>query len=141
MVLLNESWMASRAQFAEPVRLVGLDEPGELVVTDLTPGIPVLTDRKSSTEQHGFVGTGEVLVAEAFDPGWRLLVGERIVAPEMSFGWAMRFDSPLEGPAALWHIRPDWVADRVVVQIILWAVIARIAVSERRKPTQIGRPT
>ena len=141
MVLLNESWMASRAQFAEPVRLVGLDEPGELVVTDLTPGIPVLTDRKSSTEQHGFVGTGEVLVAEAFDPGWRLLVGERIVAPEMSFGWAMRFDSPLEGPAALWHVRPDWVADRVVVQIVLWLVIARIAVSERRKPTQIGPPT
>ena len=35
-VLLNESWMSSRAQFAEPVRLAGLDEPGELVVTDLT---------------------------------------------------------------------------------------------------------
>ena len=140
MVLLNESWMSSRAQFADPVRLVGLDQPGELVVTDLTPGIPVLTDRKSSTEQHGFVGIGEVLVAEAFDPHWRLLIGERIVAPEMSFGWAMRFDSPLAGPAALWRVRPDPVADRVVVQIALWAVIARIAISERRKPNLVGPP-
>ena len=102
--------------------------------------IPVLTDRKSSTEQHGFVGIGEVLVAEAFDPHWRLLIGERIVAPEMSFGWAMRFDSPLAGPAALWRVRPDPVADRVVVQIALWAVIARIAISERRKPNLVGPP-
>ena len=141
MILFNESWMSSRAQFAEPVRLAGLDEPGELVVTDLTSGIAVLTERKSSREQHGFVGVGEVLVADAFDPRWRLLVGEEIVEPEMSFGWAMRFSSPVAGPAALWHIRPNSVADRVVVQIALWAVIARITISERRKTRQIGSPT
>ena len=141
MILFNESWMSSRAQFAEPVRLAGLDEPGELVVTDLTSGIAVLTERKSSREQHGFVGVGEVLVADAFDPRWRLLVGEEIVEPEMSFGWAMRFSSPVAGPAALWHMRPNSVADRVVVQIALWAVIARITISERRKTRQIGSPT
>ncbi len=141
MVLLNESWMSSRAQFSEPVRLAGLDEPGELVVTDLTSGIPVLTERKSSREQHGFVGVGEVLVADAFDPHWRLLVGDQIVGPEVSFGWAMRFSSPVAGPAALWHVRPNSVADRVVVQLVLWAVVARIAISERRKARQTWSPT
>ncbi|HJL99069.1 MAG TPA: glycosyltransferase [Acidimicrobiales bacterium] len=132
-VLVNESWMSSRAQFGSPVRLVGLDEPGELVVTDLTSGIPVLTDRRSSREQRGFVGAGEVLVAESFDPNWRLLVGGEVMFPEPSFGWAMRFESPIAGRAALWHIRPDSVADRAVVQAVLWAVVARLAVSERRK--------
>ena len=141
MVLINESWMSSRAQFSEPVRLAGLDEPGELVVTDLTSGIPVLTERKSSREQHGFVGVGEVLVADAFDPHWRLLVGDQIVEPEMSFGWAMRFSSPVAGPAALWHVRPNSVADRVVVQFVLWALVARIAISERRKARRTGSPT
>ena len=132
-VLVNESWMSSRAQFGSPVRLVGLDEPGELVVTDLTSGIPVLTDRRSSREQRGFVGAGEVLVAEAYDPNWRLLIGGETIFPQPSFGWAMRFDSPTSGRAALFHIRPDSVADRAVVQLVLWAVIASLAVHERRR--------
>jgi len=136
-VLVNESWMSSRAQFGSPVRLVGLDEPGELVVTDLTSGIPVLTDRRSSRDQRGFVGAGEVLVAESFDPNWRLLVGGEMIAPEPSFGWAMRFDSPASGPAALWHIRPNSVADRAIVQAVLWAVIARLAVYERRPTHEV----
>ena len=136
-VLVNESWMSSRAQFGSPVRLVGLDEPGELVGTDLTLGIPVLTDRRSSREQRGFVGAGEVLVAEAFDPNWRLLIGGETIFPEPSFGWAMRFDSPFSGRAALWHIRPDSVADRAIVQAVLWAVIARLSVYERRRTRSV----
>ena len=135
-VLLNESWMSSRAQFAEPVRLAGLDEPGELVVTDLTSGIPILTDRRSAREQRGFVGAGEVLVSEAFDNNWRLVVSDTILTPTRSFGWAMRFDSPVEGPAVLWHVRPDSVADRAVVQIVLWLVVARFAVTERRRVSE-----
>lgn len=140
-VLLNESWMSSRAQFADPVRLAGLDEPGELVVTDLTLGIPVLTDRRTGREQRGFVGVGEVLVAEAFDGNWRLLVDDRVIMPAPSFGWAMRFNSPVEGPAVLWHIRPDQVADRAVVQIVLWAVIARFAAVDRRRMSEVGPRT
>tara|TARA_Y100001970_G_scaffold145093_2_gene178260 strand:- start:6994 stop:10089 length:3096 start_codon:yes stop_codon:yes gene_type:complete len=139
-VLLNESWMSSRAQFVGPVRLAGLDEPGELVVTDLTSGVPILTDRRSAREQRGFVGVGEVLVSEAFDNNWRLLVNDTVVSPTRSFGWAMRFNSPVEGPAVLWHIRPDSVADRAVVQIVLWVVIARFAVTERRRVTEVGSP-
>ena len=140
VVLLNESWMSSRSQFSEPVRLVGLDEPGELVVTDLSTGIPVLNDRRSSREQRGFVGRGEVLVSESFDANWRLFVDGQNVAPELSFGWAMRFESPSEGPAALWHSRPDSVADRAVIQIVLWLVVAQLALSERRRQRSIAGP-
>jgi len=132
-VLTNESWMSSRSQFGSPVRLAGLDKPGELVVTDLSSSIPVLTDRRSPTEQHGFVDAGEVLVADAYDPHWRLLVGENVITPDPSFGWAMRFQSPSDGAAALWYQRPDSIADRAIVQIVLWIVIVRLAVSERRK--------
>ncbi len=53
----------------------------------------------------------------------------------------MRFNSPVEGPAVLWHIRPDSVADRAVVQIVLWIVIARFAVTERRRTSEAGPPT
>ncbi len=140
-VLINESWMSSRSQFGSPVRLAGLDEPGELVVTDLSSGIPVLTDRRSSREQHGFVGAGEVLVADAYDPHWKLLAGGETLLPELSFGWAMRFESPSDGPAALWYQRPNSIADRAIVQIVLWAVIARLAVSERRKTSRLEVPT
>ena len=140
-VLINESWMSSRSQFGSPVRLAGLDEPGELVVTDLSSGIPVLTDRRSSREQHGFVGAGEVLVADAYDPHWKLLAGGERLLPELSFGWAMRFESPSDGPAALWYQRPNSIADRAIVQIVLWAVIARLAVSERRKTSRLEVPT
>ncbi|MDP7068611.1 MAG: hypothetical protein QF637_13420, partial [Acidimicrobiales bacterium] len=111
------------------------------VVTDLTLGIPVLTDRRTGREQRGFVGVGEVLVAEAFDGNWRLLVDDRVIMPAPSFGWAMRFNSPVEGPAVLWHIRPDQVADRAVVQIVLWAVIARLAAVDRRRMSEVGPRT
>lgn len=139
-VLINESWLSSRSQFGSPVRVAGLDEPGELVVTDLSFGIPVLSDRRSSTEQHGFVDAGEVLVADTYDPHWRLLVGDEAVLPDVSFGWAMRFESPSDGAAALWYRRPDSIADRAIVQIVLWIVIARLAVSERRKTSTHGVP-
>lgn len=140
-VLTNESWMSSRSQFVSSVRLAGLDEPGELVVTDLSSGIPVLTDRRSPTEQHGFVDAGEVLVADAYDPHWRLLVGGKVVTPDPSFGWAMRFQSPSDGAAALWYQRPDSIADRAIVQIVLWIVIVRLAVSERRKRLRFESPS
>ena len=140
-VLINESWMSSRSQFGSPVRLAGLDEPGELVVTDLSSGIPVLTDRRSSTEQYGFVDAGEVLVADTYDPQWRLLVGDEAVSADRSFGWAMRFQSPSDGAAALWYQRPDSIADRAIVQIVLWMVIARLAVSERRKLSRLEVPS
>ena len=140
-VLINESWMSSRSQFGSPVRLAGLDEPGELVVTDLSSGIPVLTDRRSSTEQYGFVDAGEVLVADTYDPQWRLLVGDEAVSADLSFGWAMRFQSPSDGAAALWYQRPDSIADRAIVQIVLWMIIARLAVSERRKSSRLEVPS
>ena len=120
------------------MRVAGLDEPGELVVTDLSFGIPVLSDRRSSTEQHGFVDAGEVLVADAYDPHWRLLVGDEAVLPDVSFGWAMRFESPSDVAAALWYRRPDSIADRAIVQIVLWIIIARLAVSDRRKSSTLG---
>jgi len=100
-----------------------------------------LTDRRSAREQRGFVGAGEVLVSEAFDNNWRLLVSDTILTPTRSFGWAMRFDSPVEGPAVLWHVRPDSVADRAVVQIVLWLVVARFAVTERRRVSEAELPT
>ena len=100
-----------------------------------------MTDRRIAREQRGFVGAGEVLVSEAYDRNWRLLVNDTIVTPTRSFGWAMRFNSPVEGPAVLWHIRPDSVADRAVVQIVLWIVIARFAVTERRRTSEAGSPT
>ena len=67
LVFENEAWLPMYAQFDQPSLVRIVDDPAELVVTDLTAGIPVLSDRRSSTDHRGQVGEGPVVVAESFD--------------------------------------------------------------------------
>ncbi|MDG2112358.1 MAG: glycosyltransferase family 2 protein, partial [Actinomycetota bacterium] len=86
LVFENEAYLSSRAQFDGLAPFTTIDDPTELVVTDVSAGIAVLKDRRSSTEQHGPIGIGPVLVAEPMSEGWRLEVGDTIIEPESSFG-------------------------------------------------------
>jgi hypothetical protein len=104
----------------------------QLVISDLTSGIPVLTDRRSLVEQHGRLGFGAVQVAEEFDQNWRLYIGEDILKPQLSFGWAMRFDSEATGPAALFYSRPRHIRYEVVLQIVSWMLVLRFAMRRQR---------
>jgi len=131
LVFQNEAFLSSRAQFDRPTPLTVIDDPAELMVSDLTAGIPVLTDRRSSTEQRGQLGVGPVTVAEPFDEGWSLTVGDQSVVPELSFGWAMSFTSPEQGVAVLQYDRPFDVTVAVLAQIAAWLVLLRIAVAEQ----------
>ena len=131
LVFQNEAFLSSRAQFDRPTLLTVIDDPAELMVTDLTAGIPVLTDRRSSTEQRGQLGVGPVVVAEPFDEGWSLTVGDATVEPDLSFGWAMSFASPNEGSAVLRYQRPLGVTLAVIAQIAAWLLLLRVAVAEQ----------
>ena len=132
LVLENDAWVSSRAQFEEVLPDVSLlDEPAELLVTDLTAGIPVLTDRRSSTEQRGPMSDDPVLVAENFDDGWALTVEGVRVEPARAFGWAMSFDPPSGGAAVLSFRRPTSVTLLLLLQSGLWLLFARIAIAEQ----------
>ena len=132
LVFENESWFATRAQFDDGAALDGMTDLSQLVISDLTSGIPVLTDRRSLVEQHGRLGFGAVQVAEEFDQNWRLHIGEDILKPQLSFGWAMRFDSEATGPAALFYQRPRHIRYEVVLQIVGWMLVLRFAMRRQR---------
>lgn len=132
LVFENESWFATRAQFEDGDALDGLTDLSQLVISDLTSGIPVLRDHRSLVEQHGRLGVGAVQVAEAFDQNWRLYVGEEILKPQLSFGWAMRFNSKSDGPAALFYQRPRDIQYGAVLQIVGWMLVVRFAMRRPR---------
>ena len=132
LVFENESWFATRAQFDDGAVLDGMTDLSQLVISDLTTGVPVLLDRRSLVEEHGRLGFGAVQVAEEFDQNWRLYTGEEILKPQLSFGWAMRFDSESTGPAALFYQRPKHIRYQAVLQIVSWMLVVRFAVRGQR---------
>ena len=131
LVFENEAWLPMYAQFDQPSLVRIVDDPAELVVTDLTAGIPVLSDRRSSTDHRGQAGDGPVVVAESFDDNWTLTVGETEIAPDLSFGWAMRYSSPAEGTARLTYSRPWSTTLQIAAQLLALAVMLRIALAEQ----------
>jgi GT2 family glycosyltransferase len=132
LVFENESWFATRAQFDDGAVLDGMTDLSQLVISDLTTGVPVLLDRRSLVEEHGRLGFGAVQVAEEFDQNWRLYTGEEVLKPQLSFGWAMRFDSESTGPAALFYQRPKHIRYQAVLQIVSWMLVVRFAVRGQR---------
>jgi GT2 family glycosyltransferase len=131
LVFENLAHVSSRAQFVDAAPPAGVDDPSELVVTDLTAGIPVLTDRRSSTEQHGRLGVGTVLVSEPVGEGWSLTVDGAELEPRVSFGWATRFDSPVEGAAVLSYQRPLSTTVSIIAQVLVWLLLLRVALAEQ----------
>ena len=135
-VFRNEAWWSSRSQFSHPIPAGFAADPVDLVVSDLTDGIGVLTDYRSATSQFGPVGTGTVLVADSYDPGWRLHIHDAngaesaAVEPAPALGWAMRFDPPQAGPAELRFERSAVVSDRIAAQILIWLALIWVAIGQ-----------
>lgn len=140
LVFENDAYFASRAQFeGEMPEVQGLDDPAELVVTDLTSGIPVLTDRRSSTEQRGRLAAAPVLVAETFDEGWSLSVDGLPVEPSEAFGWSMRFEPTTAGDATLSFDRSLSVTAMLAAQAALWLVALRVALAEQGRLAKLRK--
>lgn len=132
-VFRNEAWWSSRSQFSRPIPAGFATDPVDLVVSDLTRGIGVLTDYRSATSQFGPVGAGTVLVAESYDPGWRLQVGDAAnaaVEPAPALGWAMRFDPPQGGQAELSFERSNAVTNRIAAQVLIWLALLWVAIGQ-----------
>ena len=130
LVFRNEAWWSTRAQFDEPLPPGFAENPVDLVVSDRSDGVGVLTDYRSVTFQRGPVGAGPVLVAESFDPGWVLEIDGNQVEPSPALGWAMRFDSPIAGTAELYYERSDADTNRIWAQILIWLAIVWVAIGQ-----------
>ena len=129
-VFRNEAWWSTRAQFAQPIEPGFAVDQTDLVVSDLSDGIGVLTDYRSSTSQLGSVGTGPLLVADTYDPGWSLRIADSRISPTLAQGWAMRFDPPHAGQAELSYERSDAVTNRLWAQILIWLAIIWVAIGQ-----------
>ena len=135
-VFRNEAWWSSRSQFSRPIPAGFAADPVDLVVSDLTDGIGVLTDYRSATSQFGPVGAGTVLVADSYDPGWRLHIdnadnaGAAAVEPAPALGWAMRFDPPQAGQAELRFERSSVVSNRIAAQVVILLALIWVAIGQ-----------
>ncbi len=133
-VYRNEAWWSSRSQFEQAIPVDFADNPADLVVSDLTDGIGVLTDYRSATSQSGPVGATNLLVAESYDPGWQLEIGDEaggeVVKPTPALGWAMRFDPLQAGPAALKFERPATVTSRIAAHVLIWLALVWVAIGQ-----------
>ena len=129
-VFRNEAWWSSRSQFERPIPDDFAEDPVDLVVSDLTDGIGVLTEYRSATSQVGPVGAGTVLVADSYDPGWRLHVGETAAEPAPALGWAMRFEPPQAGQAELRFERSAAVSDRIAAQVLVLLALIWVAIGQ-----------
>ncbi|WP_420623113.1 hypothetical protein [Candidatus Poriferisodalis sp.] len=129
-VFRNEAWWSSRSQFEQPIPASFATNPVDLVVSDLSDGIGVLTDYQSATSQFGSVGAGAVLVAETYDPGWYLQIGDTRTEPTPALGWAMRFDPPHAGQAELSYERSVAVSNRTAAQALIWLAMVWVAIGQ-----------
>ena len=129
-VFRNEAWWSSRSQFERPIPTGFATDPVDLVVSDLTDGIGVFTDYRSTTRQLGSVGIGPVLVAESYDPGWRLEISGERTEPTPALGWAMRFDPPQSGQAELHFERSSAAASRITAQVLIWLALMWVAIGQ-----------
>ncbi|WP_419841939.1 glycosyltransferase family 2 protein [Candidatus Poriferisodalis sp.] len=130
-VFRNEAWWSSRSQFERPIPDDFALNPVDLVVLDMSDdGFGVLTDYRSATSQLGPVDAAVVLVAESYDPGWRLDVEEAVVEPTPALGWAMRFDPPRAGLAELSFERSAAVTSRIAAQVLIWLALAWVAIGQ-----------
>ena len=129
-VFRNEAWWSSRSQFERPIPDDFAEDPVDLVVSDLTDGIGVLTEYRSATSQVGPVGAGTVLVADSYDPGWRLHIGETAAEPAPALGWAMRFEPPRAGQAELRFERSAAVSNRIAAQVLILLALVWVAIGQ-----------
>ena len=129
-VFRNEAWWSSRSQFEQPIPAGFATDPVDLVVSDLTDGIGVLTDYRSATRQLGPVGIGPMLIAESYDPGWHLEISGERIEPTPALGWAMRFDLPQGGQAELHFERSSVVAYRIAAQVLIWLALIWVAIGQ-----------
>ena len=130
LVFRNEAWWSTRAQFDEPLPSGFAENPVDLVVSDRSDGIGVLTDYRSVTLQRGPVGIGPVLVTESFDPGWVLEIEGNRIEPSPALGWAMHFDAPVAGTAELRYERSEADTNRIRAQVLIWLAIVWVAIGQ-----------
>jgi hypothetical protein len=72
-----------------------------------------------------------VLVSEPVGEGWSLTVDGAELEPRVSFGWATRFDSPVEGAAVLSYQRPLSTTVSIIAQVLVWLLLLRVALAEQ----------
>ncbi len=123
----NEAWWPTRAQFETPLPDDFAAEVIDLVVSDLSDGVGVLTDRRSPRSYTGSLGRGQLLVTEHYDDGWELTTAAGVVAPSEALGWAMSFDVPGDGPATLAFERSTGDTVELWGQLIFLAAVIWMA--------------
>lgn len=123
----NEAWWPTRAQFGRPLANDFAIDQTDLVVSDLSDGVGVLTDRQSPRAYAGSLGRGRLLVTEHYDANWLLRTDAGPVTPNSALGWAMSYEVPVDGPATLEYERSSGDTVELWAQLIFLAAVIWVA--------------
>jgi GT2 family glycosyltransferase len=133
-VYLNTDALTERAARLSGPVTTGAGAPSATWPTaaDLAGWHPVLPGPAGRGAFSGLVPAGTVYAAYA--PGGRvsLRVGGRTMRSTPAFGWAAQFPHQPGGSATLWVAGSLLVPLSVVVQIIVWVIVAALLVGRRR---------
>jgi GT2 family glycosyltransferase len=142
LVYRNTAWVPSRAVL--PPRSGDATSYTDAAAEDLEGARPALTVDKGDAGATGRVpATGDLLVANTADRGWRLRVGGIVAARSSTYGWANQFDATRTGPATLSYQTPVSRRAATAGQLALWIVVfvvwRRVRSRERQALTPAQR--
>ena len=128
IVYENTAWTPVRAELG-PAGAAASKQAGDAVIadTEITGSKPFATGQPLRGPATGEVQPGVLHVASPEDSGWTLTVGGQRLEPRGAFGSTMAFDVPTAGPARLTYTTSASRTVLLIIQAVLWIVVAVLA--------------
>ena len=128
LIFENVAWIPTRS-ILSPAAAAASDQAGAeaLARTSLEGSTPVLVGATDRGPAIGEVPAGVLHVASSIDNRWTLEVNGATIRPRSTFGGTTGFDVPTAGTAKLSYVSATSRHIWVLVQAILWVVVALLA--------------
>ena len=130
-VYRNAAWIPARSVLVP--RDGDRTRADQAVADDLTGSKPALRSSSGPTSASGAVpGTGDLLVANTADDGWKLRIDGVPMGRGTTYGWANQFEATRAGPGELTYQTPLLRHLLAVGQVALWVVVVVLWRRSRR---------
>ena len=135
VVFENAEWRPIRAVTAVDNPAAAAGDVVSTAVTDPGEWFPALVDRVSAVEFTGPVPSGSLSLAVGDAEDWELTSGDTLLTPIDEADGRRRWDVRGISSATVAHVGLDGLGWLLLGHWIAWVVVARIAVTERRRST------
>lgn len=141
VVFENVEWRPVRAATTADNPSLGATDLTGLAVADAGDWSAAVRQRITSVEFEGFVASDVMALAVGDAGDWVLSVGGVDLEPQQREGptsWVRLWSTPAGEVARLEHRSASGFGWLLLIHWIGWVVVARIAVAERRRPSDTG---